>query len=481
MKSFWKHIAFFLLLSIGLNTMAQDELGIAGSTRAPVNTAYFNPASICDSRTFIDIEWAGLGVFFYNNLAFVGKDDFSLTDYSGIGNIQYNLKKKRYAAKLNTAIKGPSFIANYKQHAFGILTGVNVMFDLRRLPNIAGPLISNGLDQPDKIGQQNTITNARIGLLAYGYVGISYATIAYRTDTGILQAGANIKRILSPGGFGAHLNEWSYTIEDSLQLSTQKLHGDLAFNSFGGKLISGKGWGMDLGVTYKKRTKGSISYEPWSPCTDGKYEYKISFAILDIGSAKFKAPYYRYEFSQDSQSNFDGSSNTNWDDPASVDSTFNQGWGAEANTNGAKLKFKLPTALSTQVDYHVVKKLYAMGALTWGLPRKNQFGIQRASYLAVIPRWESQNFEASIPISLYDFKKPMVGMCFRLRGFIIGSDNLNAFLFNGNLTSANIYIHIKSSLYRHPKCKSKGASDFSRRKTRAVRQAPRSPVPCYRF
>jgi hypothetical protein len=473
---------FYLYLWGFAIALAQDELGIAGSQRAPVNTVYFNPSSICDSRTFIDVEFAGVGVFLYNNLAFIGKEDFSLTDFGGIGNVQYNLKKKRYAAKFNTSIKGPSFTATYKEHSFGIHSGVNVMLDVRRIPNVAGSLISEGLDESSTIGQQNTISNARMGLLAYGYVGVSYATIAYRWDNAILLAGATVNRILSPGGFGAHLNEWTYTVQDSSQLSTQRLQGDLAFNSFGGSLFSGKGWGMDLGVTYKKRTKGSFGYIPWSPCTDGKYKYKASFAILDIGSAKFKAPYYRYEFDKDSESNFDGSNTTNWDDPASVDSTLNKGWGAEANTSGAKLKMKLPTAFSGQFDYHVTKKLYALGVITWGLPRKNKFGIQRASYLAVVPRWESQNYEASIPISLYDFKKPMVGLCIRVRSFIIGSDNLNAFIFNGNLSSANIYVHCKFSMYRHPKCKTKsGSSDFTKRKSRPVRQAPRSPVPCPRF
>ena len=463
--------------------LGQDELGIAGSQRAPVNTAYFNPASICDSRTFIDVEFGGAGLFLYNNLAFVGKKDFSLTDFGGIGNIQYNHERKRYAAKVNASIKGPSFTATYKEHSFGIHTGVNVMFDLRRLPNVASHLISDGLEYPEGVGQQNTITNARIGILAYGYVGLTYATIAYRWDTGILMAGATVNRILSPGGMGMHLNEWTYTLQDSSKLTTQKLDGDLAFNSFGVGLFSGKGWGVDLGVTYKKRMKGSFGYTPWSPCTDGKYKYKISAALLDFGSAKFKSPYYKYEFNQENQSSYDGSMTTQWDEASSVDSTLSEGWGATATTSGAKLKMKLPTALSAQVDYHVIKKLYAMGALTWGFPRKNNYGIQRASYIAVVPRWESQNYEASIPISLYDFKKPMVGICIRLRSFIIGSDNLNAFLFNGNLSSANIYVHLKFSMYKHPKCKMKnaGSSDFSKRKTRPVRQAPRSPVPCPRF
>jgi hypothetical protein len=80
-------------------------------------------------------------------------------------------------------------------------------------------------------------------------------------------------------------------------------------------------------------------------------------------------------------------------------------------------------------------------------------------------------------------RKPMVGMAIRLRSFIIGSDNLNAFFFNGNLYGASIYVHFKMSIYKHPKCKSTGGgkNDFQRRKSRPVRQAPRSPVPCPKF
>jgi hypothetical protein len=78
----------------------------------------------------------------------------------------------------------------------------------------------------------------------------------------------------------------------------------------------------------------------------------------------------------------------------------------------------------------------------------------------------------------------MVGLAFRVRSVIIGSDYLNAFLFNGNLYGANIYVHVKMALFKHPKCKSStsgGRADFTKRKTRPVRQAPKSPVPCPRF
>jgi hypothetical protein len=473
-----------LLLIPGMQMSAQDELGIAGSTRAPVNTVYFNPASIADSRTFIDVELSGVNAFAFNNLAYVGKEDFSLTDYGGIGNVQYNHNKKKYTAKVNATYRGPSFTANWKEHAFGVHTGVQVMADIRKLPNATSYLITDGLDYRPQIGQTQTVEKMRLGLLAYGYVGISYATIAYRWDNAILLGGITVNRLLSPGAFGGRLDDWTYTLQDSSKLVTQSLNGEMAFNSFGNGLISGKGWGVDIGATYKKRTKGSFGYTPWNPCTDGKYEYKASIALLDFGSVKFKAPYYRYTFDNTAGGNFNGGGGTHWDEPASADTTIANGFGATANTSGSKLKMKLPTALSAQLDYHVHRKLYAMGALTLAFPWKNKLGIQRATYLAVVPRWESANYEISLPITLYEFKKPMVGLAFRVRSVIIGSDYLNAFLFNGNLYGANIYVHVKMALFKHPKCKSStsgGRADFTKRKTRPVRQAPKSPVPCPRF
>lgn len=107
----WK---FWALLTVGLYTnllFSQDELGIAGSSRAPVNTLYVNPANICDSRTFVDVEFIGAEAFLYNNFAYIPKSNYSLTDYSGAGNLSFNADRKRISAKANVQVYGPSFVA----------------------------------------------------------------------------------------------------------------------------------------------------------------------------------------------------------------------------------------------------------------------------------------------------------------------------------------------------------------------------------
>jgi hypothetical protein len=72
------YISFFL--SLGLLSNAQDNLGIAGSSRAPVNTLLINPSSIVDSRAFIDINLVGLSAFARNNFMYLPAKGFSLTN-----------------------------------------------------------------------------------------------------------------------------------------------------------------------------------------------------------------------------------------------------------------------------------------------------------------------------------------------------------------------------------------------------------------
>ena len=122
-----------ILVIIARPLKGQDELGIAGSTRAPVNTAYFNPASICDSRAFLDIQLSGFDVFIQNNLLFIPRDQYSPTKFDNIGTPGINKRPKSYYFKAEGRYRGPSFVANLKQHAFGLQSGVNVM-----LSNLVG-------------------------------------------------------------------------------------------------------------------------------------------------------------------------------------------------------------------------------------------------------------------------------------------------------------------------------------------------------
>ena len=66
-----KNYLFTLILLASVVARAQDNLGIAGSSRSPVNTLLNNPSSIVDSRAFIDIQLFGVSTFARNNFVFL--------------------------------------------------------------------------------------------------------------------------------------------------------------------------------------------------------------------------------------------------------------------------------------------------------------------------------------------------------------------------------------------------------------------------
>jgi hypothetical protein len=108
---------------------------------------------------------------------------------------------------------------------------------------------------------------------------------------------------------------------------------------------------------------------------------------------------------------------------------------------------------------------------------KRTAGIRR-SLLAVTPRYENKWFEASLPISLYDYRSPQVGLAFRFYSITIGSDNLLPFIIPMDIYSANIYASVKITLFKNPLC-GKGRARKKSKKNGKLK--PGSAVDCPAF
>lgn len=453
-----KLVYIWLFLLLCFNAQGQDNLGIAGSTRAPVNTVLTNPSSIVDSRAFIDINLVGFGVFARNNFAYLDGKTFSVASVKQIEAPLYNRKSAPYNAYADVIAHGPSATFAVKQHAFGLYTAARVVADVRGISENFGYYITEGFQYREQMGTQQNVKNLRANALGWAEVGINYGTILARSGNAILQGGVTVKRLLGVGGVGLRLDNWNYTVQDSSTIQTQIFQGEYGFNdpTQGGIKPQGKGWGFDLGFTYKMRKSSSQGYIPHSPCTDGDYLYRIGVSLLDVGKINFNGPFYRNVFNQNEGSEWNDFQGTTADGVSDLDSLINSNFNlAQQNGKDGKFKMKLPTALSIQGDYNLGHNFYLYGVLTYGLPRLNSLGVQRASYLGIAPRWEIKRFEASLPISMYEWKQPQFGFAMRLNSIIIGSDNLLGMLFNQNIYGADIYFNLKYTIFRHGKCKTK--------------------------
>jgi hypothetical protein len=464
-----------LIVFIFLNSyLAQDNLGIAGSSRAPMNTLLINPSSIVDSRAFIDINLAGVSVFARNDFAFLDGKSFSLSMFDTMTTVPMNRDKGPYHAYADVMVQGPGASFAVKQHAFAINTGVRVVADARGLPNKLSDLINQGFQYREQMGQVQSFSNVRTNALAWGEAGLTYGTILARDGNAILQGAASIKRLFGVAGAGVRLDNWTYIVRDSTRLETQNLNGEYGFNDPTAGLLNGKGWGFDLGFTYKVRKSNSDNYIPHSPCTDGDYLYRLGVSLLDFGRVSFNGPFYRNEFNKNESSEWENYQGTTANDIAGVDSLINSNFNlVQENSSDGRFRMKLPSAISVQLDYNLTHNFYVHGVMTYGLPRLNSLGVQRASYLGIVPRWEIKRFEVSLPVSLYEWQHPQFGLAMRLNSLIIGSDNLGGLLFNQDIYGADIYFSLKYTIFKHWKCKTK-----SKKAKTVVRRGNKDPLPC---
>lgn len=230
----------------------------------------------------------------------------------------------------------------------------------------------------------------------------------------------------------------------------------------------------DIGITFKQRKSSSETYKPHSPCTDGDYRYRFGFSLLDLGKIRFNGPVYNNKFDRSEEKQWQDFSGTSADDLSDLDSLLVSGLArAKLNTDKAQFSMMLPAALSAQIDYNLGHNIYVYGVVTGGLPWKNRLGVERASYLGVAPRWETRRLEVAVPLSMYQFRKPQVGLMMRLNNIIIGSDNLGWLFFNGDVYGADVYVSIKYTIFRHPGCRNKKA-----KAVKVVKPVASNPLPC---
>lgn len=433
---------------------AQDNLGIAGSTRSPVNTVLNNPSTIVDSRAFIDINLIGASAFVRNDLVFLDGKSFSLAGLSKMSTVPLSTKNGPFAAYGDVMVHGPSFTFAVKDQAFGVYSAARVVVDARGIPDNLKGIITNGFQHQEEMGQEKTIKNLRANALAWGELGVNYGRILSRDGDAILQGGITVKRLYGAAGAGVRIDNWTYVVRDSSHLETKTFNGEYGFNDpTAGPLIAAKGWGMDIGLTYKLRKSGSGNYMPHSPCTDGDYRFRVGVSLLDFGKVSFSGPFYRNRFDQSESRDWQNFQGTSANEVSDIDSLFNSNFNlVQVNSQDGRFRMKLPTAISAQIDYNIKKNFYVYGVVTYGLPRLNSTGVQRASYLGIAPRWEVKRWEIALPLSLYEWKQPQMGLCVRLNSFIIGSDNLGWLLFKQDIYGVDFYCSVKYTIFKHWKC-----------------------------
>ena len=468
-----KALSFFILLFLFPNLQAQEMLGIVNSNYSGIHGALVNPGSLTNSKYYLDINLLTLGVFFENNYIYLAKDEYKFSRFLG-KNLPFpmhgadpnakpaydyfNTKPKNVYA--NERLMGPSAMLNIGKHAFGITTSFRTVSSARRIPYEIAKFGYEGLDYNDQF-DTNYIDNKKfdVAALSWAELGLSYAYVFKQSNRDYWSGGITIKRMMGVSGAYVNIKNMDYNLTDRDNVTINNLNAEAGYslplnyetNKFQRTpIFRGGGYGFDVGITYQKMKKGhqntsysSVCSVPYKP-----YAYRIGVSIIDIGSISFKKNAQKLVFT-DIDTTWRGFRDINYRDINTAVQDISQQLYSDPLKllQGNRIKIGLPTALSVQADFNYTGNWYINGTLLYPL-RLSKAGIARPAQIAITPRFETNYFEVNLPISLYDFSKPRIGISARLWIFTVGTEKLGGFFNFSDFTGLDFYFAIKWSILK---------------------------------
>lgn len=448
-------VCFFLW--VGSHLYAQDQIGMKLSNMAPTQMSRLNPSAIVDQKPYRDFEVFGVGAYLMNDFMFYRAEEISILRAQIPEETDYNLNSnpRNLFAQANVFL--PSFSTSHNQWAFGLRTNIRTFSVGKDLPAHLFQLIKEGVGFEDIQGQDFSSSGFRASAASWLEIGGQIGTILIRDKKNLLTAGVSVQRLIGIAGSGLYANSFSYNIQNDTALSVLETTSEFGLSKI--EINSGKGWGLDFGLTYQRKldnTKRYNTHSLKSGCNYIDYKWKLGVAIIDVGSLNFTPSGFYRKFDavglqlQDIEG-FDPQGSE--DVTAYLDNGVVAGRVQESN----EFKMRLPTSLNVQFDYNLENDFRVGAIANLGFPANNAFGVERPNYVAVIPRYERLRFEAAVPVSINTvFQRPRVGLMLRWAGVTVGTDNVIPYIFDTDVYGADFYFTIRILTFNSKECLRKG-------------------------
>lgn len=465
-------LIIFLLFSVGFKyTAAQEMNGYVHSNYSGITGAQINPTSMVNSKLYFDLNLIGFHVNVDNDFIYLAKDEYKFTRFlsptaeypkhgedNRIYYDHYNEKLKN--AFTQVKILGPSVMFSKNDKAFGISTSVRNIVSGIDIPYEIAKFGAEGFDYTP-LHRIRFVDNKdfRAGALSFAEISATYAQVIYKQNMDHLTAGITLKGLLGLGGAYFHVDNADYMLPNSDTLIVYNLNGKAGVSlpmdyhtgksTFSNPLILGTGLGVDVGLTYQLKMKGHTN-KRYTACEQPfeDYYYKLGISLLDIGYIKFKKN-TRQLTMEDAQGTWYDFTHQNIETIDVLFGAVSSNFGADSTdlVNNDAFKVFLPAAASVQFDLRINKQMYVNASLVYPL-LFNEYTIARPSQLSVTPRIEQDNFELALPITLYNFRYPRVGLSARFSKFIIGTDKLGSFFGLSHFTGLDLYFMVKLPLIK---------------------------------
>jgi len=470
-----------LIPGLNKSALSQYLTGTTIGSYAGVNNVIVNPAMMSNSRYYVDANVASFGSFFHNNYAYFAQDEYSIFKFFNTG-YSYPEHDKEYGTGERTAytvenqniknvfvsgrVLGPSAMVAFNNHTFAFHTGFRSVSSFRDVPYDVANFLYYSLDYSPqhqiRYQHEDPIKSAS---LSWSEMGFSWAYLFGKYYRSQWSVGVSAKLLFGHAGYYVYLDRLDYYVQDDDNLYINNVHGEAAYSLpldyddnqlYNGSAIKGMGMGFDIGLSYTHTEKGHSNTYYARPCQQqfDEYKYRVGISLMDFGWIGFNdvARKYVFEDNRGVWHQIDTLepyySNLNF---ISEDISTRLCGSEECALESDNFTMYLPMTLGMQFDYHYKKNWYLSSTLR--LPvnyAKSQ--VRAAPTFMVAPRMETETLEFGVPLTLYNFRQPIVGAYMRFYNVTVGTDNIAGFLNVTNHYGFDFYVSLKINFIKN-RCK----------------------------
>lgn len=445
--------------------------GHVHSNYAGVTGLHINPTSIVNSKLYFDLNLIGLHLNVDNDVVYLAKDEYKFARFLSIDSEypKHGDDNRIYYDFFNTNLKnaftqikilGPSVMYATIDRGFSLSTSVRNIVSGSDIPYEIAKFGVEGFDYYP-LHRINFIDNQdfRAAGVSFGEITASYAQLLFKNNRDHITAGISLKALLGFGGAYWYVENIDYMLPNSDTLIVYNVNGSAGFAlpvdytnndvNFSNSLIKGTGIAFDLGVTYQKKVNGHTN-KRLSPCQQPfePYIYRIGVSLMDLGSIKFKKNTTQVDL-VDGDAYWINFRNQDIETVETLVRTVSYQFSGDSTqlVKDGPFSIFLPAAASVQFDWSFNNNLYINATLIHPLVL-NKYSLIRPAQLSLTPRFESDFFELAVPISLYEYQYPRIGVSARFSNLVIGTDKLGSFFGFSHFTGMDLYFMVKFPLIK---------------------------------
>jgi outer membrane protein OmpA-like peptidoglycan-associated protein len=452
---------------------AQENIGMATGNYAGVSGAWFNPASIVDSRFKLDITVYAFDSYFTNNFMDVRNTTLlrrllQSDPYNGSYEaVKEDLlrpikdQNEKVHAAATTQWQLPSFMINTgPKSAIALNLRSRAGMTLVNMDPNTARMLYDELENPDYFGQVQDNSGLNYSFLNWSELGLTYGRVLAQGKHHFLKVAATGKFLSGNAGIHIASDDLRFTVNGPESISIQSPFIEYArtsqadFDTYRRRnFFSGEDLAMggDIGFVYELR--GKVSKRMFTDFDQmekerkdlNKYLVRVGVALLDVGKFTFD----RRPLTQDHSADI-----TNWDiselNASDIDD-FDRGY-SELVTyvpNGSPtFTYRLPTAISANIDLHVLGGFYVNLATyrdATGIFGNTYATLCAREWSAATLRFENRWFGAYVPISRSE-GTTRVGATLRIGPVHFGSTNLMDIVVNDAGPTADYHAGVRFSI-----------------------------------